>query len=226
MTTLGELAEKALNQVGDSGAGTWSQELIEEWCIDAIRDYSQHLPRTRIYGIVTTEGEQKYDLPSDFRAMLSVQYPVAAEPPVYLERLSFEDARFWRMPGYYDVIHHDDAEDPDELWISQTPGDAEGIRTIFKADHAFDLGTDDEITVPGRHEHILVDFVLWRAWLELLGKEQQKPTSNSSLLMSQYASNADRAKRQYVESLARAIRSEEGQSERVTWKLDKWDRIY
>ena len=226
MTTLAELADRAQNAVSDAGAATWSQDVIEEWCIEAIRDYSKHLPRTITDTIATSAAVQKYDLPSDFRLMESVEYPTGEDPPEYLVRRAYTDRDFWVQDGFYDVLRHRSVGDADELWISSSPAAAETITIIYQGDHDFALSSATTITVPERHENILVEYVIWRAWVELLGAEQQSPTSNSSLLMSQFASNADRAKRSYVEALARALRSEEGDSARVQWRFDKFDRIY
>ena len=232
MTTLANLADRAQNAISDASGTTWSQAVVEEWCVEGIRDYNQHFPRTVKTTIATSADDRDYDLPADFRAMLSVEYPAGEDPPRYLARRSRLGGAFWNRSGYYDVITREDTgEGPPaggwaELFIGEKPADSETITIEYLADHDLSLSSGDTITIPERHEHIVVDFVVWRAWLELLGAEQQNPTSNSSLMMSQLASNTDRAKRAYVESLARALRAREGRSARVTWLLDKWDRIY
>ena len=45
-TTLAELADRAQITLNDAGAGTWPQATIEEWVVEAIRDYTQTFPRT------------------------------------------------------------------------------------------------------------------------------------------------------------------------------------
>jgi hypothetical protein len=226
VTTLAELADKAQNAISDSGASTWSQSLVEEWCVEAIRDYSQHFPRRINTTINTSADDRKYDLPADFRGIVSVEYPTGEDPPEYLEHRSYTEDGFWERDSYFDIIIRADVADVAELWISEKPSASETITVEYIGDHDLSLSSGDTITVPERHEHILIEFVIWRAWVELQGAEQQSPTSNSSLLMSQYASNADRAKRSYVEALARGLRSQEGKSVRMKWKFDKFDRIY
>lgn len=226
MTTLAELANRVQGTVGDETAVEWSQAQIEAWCLEGIRDYSQHFPRTKRTTIAAADDDREYDLPDDFRKVISVEYPAGEEQPNYLVERSRLAERFWGEAGFFDVIERNDASAAAVLIISEKPATGESIVVEYLADHDLQLAAADDITMPARHEGIIVEFVIWRAWLELLAGEQQSPTSNSSLLMSQYASNADRAKRSYVESLARALRAVEGASARVTWRLDKWDRVY
>jgi hypothetical protein len=69
--------------------------------------------------------------------------------------------------------------------------------------------------------------VLWRAALQLKAIEEASPTSNSSLLMSQYAINVDRSRRAYVDSLAKAVYAE-SKSGPVSWsgQTEETTRIY
>lgn len=223
MTTLAQLANRVQGVVNDETAAEWTQALVEEWCVEGIRDYNQHFPRVRSSTINATDDVRFYDLPADFRRMVSVEYPTGEDPPEYLTQRSRLGGMFWGRTGYYDVIERNDASEPSELVLSEKPATGEDIEVTYVGDHDLSPSPNDTITMPARHEGIIVEFVIWRAWLELLAGEQKSPTSNSSLLMSQYSSNADRAKRSYVESLARGLRANEGESRRATWKLDKYD---
>jgi hypothetical protein len=228
MTTLAQLADRCQLALADSGAVVWDQTTVESWVKEGLRDYNIHLPRRRLASINVSAGTRKYDLPDDFRELLSVEYPSGEDPPVYLERRSHRDDNFWGLTGYYDVIYLEDATDQSQIWISETPGSATGVSMsiIYQANHDLEPQSATTLTIPVTHEPIVIEFVIWRAWIELLAAEQQSPTSNSSLLMSQYASNADRQKRSYVQALARALRGREGKSARVQWSFDKWDRVY
>ncbi len=225
MTTLGELANRVQGIVDDETATEWSQALVEEWCVEGVRDYNQHFPRTKWALLMTVAGQREYELPADLRRVVSVEYPEGEERPRYLARRDRLGEGF-RGPGWYDVVESNDATTAGKLVLSARPPAGEGIEVVYLADHELALTAQSVVTMPARHEGLIVEFVIWRAWLELLAGEQQAPTSNSSLLMSQYASNADRAKRSYVESLARALRAREGASGRTTWRLDKWDGRY
>ena len=227
MTTLAELADRAQNAVSDSAAGTWSQSLMEEWAVEAIRDYSQYFPRRVQSTISTSADDRKYDLPAGLTHLLSVEYPTGEDPPEYLSRRPYTHPDFWQEDGYYDYFLPHDPTDQGELYISEKPSAGETITVHYQGIHDLSLVSADTITVPARHEPILIEFIIWRAWLEKLGAEEQSPTSNSSLLLNQYASNADRARRNYVQALNRARIAYAGNRSRTAyWKLDKWDRSY
>ena len=226
MTPLAQLADRAQAAVSDTAAGTWSQEQIEEWALEAIRDYSNYFPRRLQSTIATAAGDRQYDLPAGTLALLSVEYPTGQDPPEYLDRRPYTHPDFWIETGYYDFFLPHDPTDQGELYISEKPAAGETITIHCTAIHDVTVASGDTITVPAQHEPILIEFVVWRAWLERLGKEQQAPTSNSSLLLNQYASNADRARRNYVQALGRARVQAAGESRRAPWKLDKWDRSY
>jgi len=86
MTTLAQLADRAQSALSDAAAGTWSQATAEEWCNEALRDYSLHFPREIEATQATSANDRKYDLPAGFQAMLTVEYPSGNDPPDYLVR--------------------------------------------------------------------------------------------------------------------------------------------
>lgn len=227
MTTLAALADECQNLLSDSGASTWAQATVEQWVNAAIRDYSQHFPREVTATIATTANTRKYDLPANFLEMLSVEYPTGQDPPEYLSRLPFNHRDFWEGDYWYDVVYHEDAADPPELWMSKKPAAAETITYIYQASHDHALAAGGTITVPSHHHNLLILFVYWKAAQELLSAEQQSPTSNSSLLMGQLASNMDRAKRTYYATIAQALQAVEGQSRLLSWHgKEEIDHIY
>lgn len=225
--TLADLADQAQTAVADSAASTWSQADVEQFIRRAIKDYSQHFPRKATTDITAVANQNAYDLPENVQGILSVEYPADEDPPQYLKRKSYTHPDFWQSAYYYDVIGIDDATDYNQLWISDDPDGDETITIWYTADHQHaSLAANDTVTVPERHHELLITYAIWQAWIELLAEEQQSPTSNSSLLMAQYASNANRIKRQYQEILTRAKREASGKSGRVQWEVDKYDRIY
>jgi hypothetical protein len=227
MATLATLADEAQILLSDSGAATWAQATIEGWINAAIRDYSQHFPREVTDTITTTADTRKYDLPANFLDMLSVEYPTGEDPPEYLSRLPFNHRDFWGSDYFYDVVKHEDTGDVAELWISKKPAASETVTYIYQASHDHALDPSDTVTVPSHHHNLLILFVFWKANQELLSAEQQAPTSNSSLLMGQLASNMDRAKRTYYATIAQALRAIEGQSRLLNWHSDEEiDHIY
>lgn len=227
MTTLQKLIDACEADLSDSGNATWAAADVEQWCRDAIADYSLHFPRTLQDDISTAENDRQYDLPANFRTALSVEYPQGEDPPQFLQPRSQYHPSFWEEDGYYAIYYHHDDADPDELLISTKPSADETIRVIYQTVHDNTVLVGAAITVPDEYHHILRSYVLWRAALQLKAAEEASPTSNSSLLMSQYAINVDRARRAYVDSLAKAVYAQ-SQSGPVSWsdQTEETTRIY
>lgn len=207
-TTLQNLIDAIEADLADSANAVWTAADIEQWCRDAIADYSLHFPRTLTQTIAASDDDRKYDLDANFLTILNVEYPTGEDPPAYLERRPHDNPRFWIEPGYFDIIERDDDTDVNEIWISEEPDTGESIDVIYHARHllnATDLTTSDNLTVPAHHHYLLRKYVAWQAAVQLQAAEQANPTSNSSLLMSQLAINADRLRRSYVDSLAKAL---------------------
>ena len=224
MTTLATLADSIQDILSDAAAAKWTQTVIEAWVNQGIQDYTEHFTRKKSATISTTADDRTYDLPSDFRDIITVEYPTASDPPEYLAQLTYKHPDFWNSTDYYNIIKLEDDNDTAELWISKKPAAAETITVWYEANHDYALASGDTVTVPAAHHPILVAYVTWIASQNLQHAEQQSPTSNSSLLMSQFASNSDRLRRAHVEILAKALRSEEGQSRVINWVASGGDK--
>jgi hypothetical protein len=203
-TTIQDLIDACEADLADAGNATWSAADIEQWLRDAIADYSLHFPRTLTVEISCSADDRQYDLPATFVEPLSVEYPKDQDPPRFLLRRPESHPDFWSQDGYYDIIYRADDADVDELLISSKPSAGEKIDVTFLANHDFTSVVGANTTVPGAHQHILRRYVMWQALHQLLVIEEASPTSNSSLLMSQHAINVDRARRAYIDSLAKA----------------------
>jgi hypothetical protein len=227
MTTLANLADQAQISLNDAGAGTWPQATVEAWVLDAIRDYSQHFSRTLEATVTTTAATHRYDLPvapAAFRGMVLVEYPTGEDPPEVLDPLSRKDPRFWAGEGYYDV-EPSGAASAGSLWISASPDDGETITLTYLAPHSDKLASDDTLTVPGEHETILVDYVVWRALSERVVTEAQSPDTTVRLLY-QFMLAAERAEDAYRESLAAAKGQQAPGGWTGPWRSDVHDPIY
>jgi len=226
-TTLTQLIDKCEADLADSGNATWAAADIEQWLRDAIADYSAHFPR-----IVTTEIElatddQTYDLESDFIEVISVEYPNNNDPKTYLQRRPYTHPDFWSEAGYFDIVFRDDDTDVNEIWISTKPTTGENMNVTCQAHHNISSVVGTATTVADEHHHILRKYVMWQALHQLKAVEEASPTSNSSLLMSQYAINVDRARRAYIDSLAKALYAA-SKSAIISWNAqqDGTRRIY
>ena len=148
-------------------------------------------PRRRTTAITAVADQHKYDLPDDHLETLTVEYPTDQTPPQFLMQKPYTDLDFWTDGNHYDTIINADQEADDELWIGPTPTAGQTITVEYLAYHPHELESADFITVPTEHHHILRTYVMARAteWLQMA--EQANPTSNSSLLMSMLAQNAE-----------------------------------
>lgn len=225
MTTLRALINQCEADLSDITNSTWTSEDIEQWLRDSIVDYSQHFPQTTT-DTIAAAAQYQYDLNLDFIDIINVEYPAGNSPPEFLDRKSRFDDDFYDRSGYYDVIYSDSAT-ASELVTSESLGAGSNIKIYYKAAHDSSILIGAALTVADRHLHILRNYVMWRAAAQLKANEEASPTSNSSLLMSQYAVNVDRARRAYVDSLAKAVFAF-SRSGRVSWgdKVEETTRIY
>jgi hypothetical protein len=227
-TTLGNLIDDCEADLLDSGNTTWAAADIEQWCRDAIADYSLHFPRQRTATITTVDGDRKYAIGTDLIEVINVEYPISQDPPQFLRRKSMYDPDFYDSDDHYDVIQQDDDASGASLYLSAESTVADqSIYVTYLATHDNTIATGGNLTVPVAHHHILRNYVLWRATLQRKAAEEASPTSSSSLLMSQLAVNADRARRSYTDVLAKALYAWQ-RAGPVSWKdaADESTRIY
>lgn len=226
-TTLQNLIDDCEADLGDSSNTTFAAADVEQWCRDAIADISQHFPRVLVKDITTTLDDRQYDLSAGTLDILQVEYPQGEDPPEFLLPRSIYHPQFWNEDGYYDMLRHSDDTDVNEILITTKPPADETIRITHTAEHDNTILTSASLTVLARHQHIMRNYVMWRAALQLKALEEADPTSNSSLLMSQLAINVDRARRSYVDALAKAVYSE-SKGGPVSWQnaTEETTRIY
>ena len=205
MTTLQQLIDRCEAQLADSGNATFSAADIEQWVRDAIQDYSQHFPRQSTETLNMSTGTCEYSLDITTQFVLYVEYPDGKDPRQYLRRRNVLQPNFWTVEGNYHVEYPNDPAAAPTLTVSSQVATGEDAIVTYLHPHEDPATTATTITVPVQHEHLLVHYVLWRAVLQLKAAEEAAPTSNSSLLMSQLAINVDRARRAYVDALAKAV---------------------
>jgi hypothetical protein len=229
MTTMQELIDTIEASLADQSNTTWAVDDIEQWTRDAIRDYGMHFPLRKIQTLSTSLNDNTYDLAADFIDIVYVEYPTGQDPRELLKRRPISHPQFWTQEGYYDIVPNQDDTNVNELWISTDPAASEGIDVYYDAQHsaAIALPSTTAITIPDRHLHIVRQYVIWQAILQRANTEHASPTSNSSLLMSQLMTDSERARRGYVDLLAKALFALQ-RSAAVSWKnqIDATTRIY
>ena len=226
MTTLQTLINSCEAHLGDSANAIWITSDIEQWCRDAIADYSLHYPQT-ISQTHNAAASYEYDLDDGFMDIVSVEYPSGLTEPRFLQWKDRLDDDFYGRDGYYDIIKKGSAA-ANILVTSKLIGvTGEDIITLSLAIHDNTIASLAALTIPNEHLHLLRNYVFWQAAVQLKAKEEANPTSNSSLLMSQYAVNSDRSRRAYVDALAKAVFAT-SKSSQISWqdKVNESSRIY
>ena len=226
MTTSREnLRNLCRRRIGDSSPPyTFSDLQINQWINDAIADYTIHFPRILNTEINCVDADCTYDLPSDFIAVIGVEYPSGDDPPIYLTRRNYTHPDFWIEDGFYDIINRDSQVNSYELWISTKPSTDESIAVQYLGEHAWLDDDSDPCTVLDRHLELITLFVRWAACQELASSEaaDPDPTSQNLGILEQ---NASRAKQDYREKLE-AWKAASATSETASWSPDRWDRVY
>jgi len=225
MTTLEEFRDEVQVSLSDSTGATWANDTVEAWIVSAIRSYSSVWPREATQTISTTADQNEYDLPANYRSMLSVEYPTGETVPAYLERLSYLDDRFWLATCFYDVVQLGDATDAPQIWISADPTASQTITCLYRADHAFPTAGTDVLTVPDRDLPVLEQFVVWQAFRAQLANELKKPYRNMNLIKDMRESVKE-AKQAYDQMLTATVEQSEGESRTVRWLVDGQGRVY
>lgn len=192
---------------------------------EAIREYTQHFPRNLDISIVAVPGQFIYPLPSTCRNILTVEYPADHDPPIHILRITNHPPLSASGP-FYEFIPRFDQNTAPLLRLSESPAAGSSLRVTIQQEHNFNLLLSDNITVPADHHHILVHYTLFACARQQLAREEANPTSASSLLMAQYASNTRRYEVIYLNAINRIIFHRRGISSVRSWTMDFYDRIY
>ncbi|MCA9868414.1 MAG: hypothetical protein KIS95_08125 [Anaerolineae bacterium] len=214
--TAGELLDEVRAALGDVAGTTWADGELLGFVGEAVREYSQHLPRASEATLAAVAGERRYALPGDATAVLSVEYPADREPPACLYRRRRKSAGF-AADRHYDVLPSHDLTAPPLLLLSFDPEAGETLTVRYLRPHAADLSAGDYLTVPAEHHHVLLQYVLFAAARRQQAGEQAAPTNNSSLLMGQLAANTRRLELAYLNALNRILYQRLGEGEIVGW---------
>ena len=168
-----------------------------------------------------------YSLPADFRELISVEYPISQQPPVYLVRKNHLDPDFYSSAGFYDVDYDFSTGTGYLCYVSGGVAASAHIKVQYLAVHDTDLddNSTDVITVPDQFEPILIAYFIARAWRERLGFIMQDPTAHSSVIqqMTEMVYKAELNYKELVDSVQRYISESKVSSGN---QVDKFDRVY
>ncbi len=225
MTTRIELNTLIRRRLNDQVAPQmFTDEQINQWINDAIEEYSRYFPRLKTTTQLTTANDRQYDLPADYRGVVSVEYPTGNDPPTYLERRDYRHPDFWMEDGFYDVVHRSDAGNADEIWISRKPAAGQTITIEYLGDHDLVDDDTDAISIVDLHLEVIVLHARWSALQALASGEAANPDPNN-VMLDRYEANVSRAERSYYRKIDE-LRKVEAESGMNAWPMDKWDRVY
>lgn len=225
--TFTRLISDCLVAAGDVDALTWSRaDVALPWAAEALRVFPILRPMLDDH----TNGGTKvysYQLPVDFREVISVEYPISQQPPVYLARKNRLDPDFYNDDGFYDIDYDYTTGSGYVCYVSGGVSASAHIKVQYLAAHETDLADDstDVITVPDQFEHILIAYFITRAWRERLGNSMRDPTAHTTLIqqMTEMVRKADQNYADQVNAAQRTI-----SESRITPhnEVDKYDRVY
>lgn len=217
--TIDDLAEQFSDAADDGAHSIWAETLVIAWVYEAIQDFSLHVPPVYHDKATDSAGEHVYELAGEARGIISVEYPAGESPPRYLRPMSYGEPAFWLSDDYYHFLDRS-RESGVPLLILSRAGDGSEYELYWRGAYEVTGLSSEECPVPVQYHHILLAYVHWRAMTNRIAKESQSPDT-TTLLLSQLASNADRAERAYRRWLADAQGSVTKGGPVGPWVMDK-----
>ena len=195
MTTKADLRHSLRQMLSDPSA--WPDSQLDEWCEQAIYEYSLYFPYPRTASWDASPGVREYTIYAEaattlIHAVLGVEYPVGEEPPRMLKRKSEREANFFggafydlRLEGYNQV-----------LVLGETPQAVEGIKIIYESEHVYPTLDASNLTVPDKHIELLRLFVQWKA-VSFLELAEAVDVGRKGSLLQELGTNSQRAAQVY-----------------------------
>ena len=119
-------------------SGKWTQDKLIEWIFNGIATISTYVPRVTSVLISCVSGQYSYDLPTDFKATISVEYPAGQSFPQYLTQSSPQSKLFSGATCYY-AITQSLLTNSTALMLSSAPTTGETIQLIYTAAHSTNI---------------------------------------------------------------------------------------
>ncbi len=227
MATLSSLFAEVRNLIADlGGTPEITDAVLEDFINQAIRDLSSKVPRILEYTVSTTLNTRIYDLETTHKDILSVEYPSAQNPPIYLKRRSYTHPLFWQQDGYYDFFKSQDATstNPPQIFISEKPPLGATITIKLTAEHNPLLDPTDTCSLDERHLALIGLFARWKVLQYLASYEELNPGALSGMGKN-LEESSKWAEASYYTALHQAIKAD-SQSATAPWKADKYDGRY
>lgn len=223
MTTREELRSMIRLRLGDiAETPTLSDDQINQWIDDGLREYAIHFPRLSELHISCSAAVREYVLDgrtdesgitiNGARMILGVEYPYGKHPPQTLLRRSEQDGRGFLGENVYDVRNGLSIT----LVLGPLPGGTETMGVQVACDYPVLTLDTDEILIPARHLELIVLSTRWMALQELATTEALDP-SPTGVILSGLSSMLSRAREDYQSRLDEYLKQHSSGGEMVCW---------
>jgi hypothetical protein len=222
MTTFGSHLTRIMYSLGDPTEVHWSRtNEVWFWLIEAIREFP--ILRPKEADVSDAVKEHEIELPSDFKEVVSVQWPITSDMRYHVRRSRLEDDFY--NGDYYDIDRDFSTGSGWKLWMGQPVPFAQPARVHYLALHDTAMGELTDLTIPDQYLNILTEYCILRAWTERLSNEIRDPTAHSDVISGINLTIAEH-RRTYNDLVKQAVN--ELTTSRITLKhrVDGKDRIY
>jgi hypothetical protein len=214
--------------LGDHTAAIWPRvTIITAWAEEAMLTFPILRPMLKDQTGASAVS-YSFTLPTDFREVITVEYPISQYPPVYLNRKNRLDPEFYEEDGFYDIDRDYTAG---KGWSCYVSGSGIGIlahvKVQYLANHLIGLADDYTalITVPDEYVNILIAYVGAKAFREMLSTYMVDPTAHTSII-SQMTDMVNKSEEKYKDMVAQAQAKLSDSRLSPKFEMDKHDRVY
>jgi hypothetical protein len=201
----------------------WKDAALNQWINDAINEYSGYFPYHALVEIDVTAGTQEYDLTVAgawfIFGVVSAEYPVGEDPPVYLQFKSRLDPAF-TLGNYYDLTG-----DPPETILLGDPYKTDQCNVFISGRHTIPSADSTALTITSQHHDLIRSFVIWRAMAFLETYTAIDPGRKAGMIAA-VGKTAATAERFYYYKLKQAQGKAVRSGIAGQWRMDDKDRIY
>ncbi len=168
-----------------------------------------------------------FRLPDDFREIISVEYPVGYHPVRYLTRVNRLDPHFYDDATNFDVDNDYTTGNLYQLYLSSQISAGVHMYVQYLGNHDTAMVDDANhfLTIRPEYEHILITYVMCKAYRERLSFHLQYTTMQQTMI-TQLTDMVYHLEEQYRTLVAEALAGLSESKITTSWQVDKHDRVY
>ncbi len=221
-----DFIDHCLASLSDTGAAIWARTKMLMWTNEAIQAFPILRPMY-VDSVSALATRWYFRLPTDFREVISVEYPVGNHPVDYLIRKNRLDPSFYDDENHFDIDNDYTTGDLYQIYFSVAIPVNSHVYVQYLASHDATMADDGAsiITIPDEYETILLTFVLAKAYRERLSYHLQNPTVQATII-SQLTDMVNHLEEKYNALVAEALAGLSESKITPRWEVDKHDRVY